>query len=557
MGHRYSRWALDFARSQQKTSSHRAGLGAAAAGFFVACLPLGIARADTPTYTVVDLGTLGGSYSYAYALNNAGQVVGYSYTAGSSNGHATLFSGTGTGNTDLGLLPGGVSSIAYGINNSGQIVGVSTPSAGNTARHATLFSGTGSSNSDLGTLGGTFSEAHGISDSGQIAGVAASNSYTTYYGTSFGAGNAGLGTLGGLVSTANAINNSGKIVGTSYDTGGGTPRATLFGSPNTDLGTLGGSSSVANDINNAGQIVGYGDVTGNLTHHATLFGTSNVDLGTLGGTSSTAVSVNNAGQIIGNSQTSHNTYTHACIYTVGGSPADLNDLITAGPAVTNVQLTTGWGHMINDWGQIAAVGKVGTSSHAILLNPNTPLTSVSDSAEHVKLLAGTNFNKVAPYVNTSGNQTQVSILDGIATKNRDVMVSFAASTDGIVSDIANISTTAADGSTTLDKFVLQLSYTGSGSCLGWLDPASGTWKNAVLGNSDAGAGTLFVDGAYDSSGDFKLGYYGLDTVNHVAWAVVDHNSQFGVIAVPEPAICATLGSVSLAMLARRRRSAKR
>ena len=76
-------------------------------------------------YTITDLGTLGGSLSYAYGINDSGQVVGVSWITGNSTSHAFLYDG---GNMiDLNtLLPTGsgwVLKSAYGINDSGQIVG--------------------------------------------------------------------------------------------------------------------------------------------------------------------------------------------------------------------------------------------------------------------------------------------------------------------------------------------------------------------------------------------------------------------------------------------------
>ena len=113
------------------------------------------AACAVPIYTFTDLGTLGGSSSYACSLNDAGQVAGYSYTAGAVM-HGFEYSGGSM--SDLGTL-GGSTSYARGINETGQIVGYSTITTG--ATRAFLYSG-GMNN--LGTLGGNGSWAYGISD---------------------------------------------------------------------------------------------------------------------------------------------------------------------------------------------------------------------------------------------------------------------------------------------------------------------------------------------------------------------------------------------------------
>ena len=124
--------------------------------------------ADAQTWVVTDIGaTAGVMTSRAYAVSDTGQVVG-SYTTAGGQPHA--FSWTRSGEfVDLGTL-GGTHSEAHGVNNAGQVVGWSYI-AGNTASHAFLWSpSTGML--DLGTLGGPFSQAYDINNAGQIVGSA-------------------------------------------------------------------------------------------------------------------------------------------------------------------------------------------------------------------------------------------------------------------------------------------------------------------------------------------------------------------------------------------------
>ena len=83
--------------------------------------------------TIKDLGTLGGTVSGAQAINDAGQIVGYSETS-TSTSHATLWDGDTI--TDLGTL-GGLNSTAFSINDIGRIVGVA--STADNAAVATLW----------------------------------------------------------------------------------------------------------------------------------------------------------------------------------------------------------------------------------------------------------------------------------------------------------------------------------------------------------------------------------------------------------------------------------
>jgi probable HAF family extracellular repeat protein len=75
----------------------------------------------TPSGGIVDLGTLGGTSSVARAVNESGQVVGYSDITGNTGTHAFSWTAAG-GMIDLGA-PAGTGTFAADVSDSGQVVG--------------------------------------------------------------------------------------------------------------------------------------------------------------------------------------------------------------------------------------------------------------------------------------------------------------------------------------------------------------------------------------------------------------------------------------------------
>jgi probable HAF family extracellular repeat protein len=117
-----------------------------------------------------------GGYSWGHAMNNSGQVAGYSDTA-SGHRHAFSWSPTGTttgGMTDLGSLGGGYSQGRL-INDVGQVAGYSYTSRFE-LRPFVWTPATGLM-TDLGTLGGDYSVAYGVNNSGHVVGHAATAPY--------------------------------------------------------------------------------------------------------------------------------------------------------------------------------------------------------------------------------------------------------------------------------------------------------------------------------------------------------------------------------------------
>jgi probable HAF family extracellular repeat protein len=269
-----------------------------------------------PRVDLIGLGTLGGYFSEAYAINSSGQVVGQAVTLGNATQHAFLYADSAL--QDLGTL-GGNNSYARGINAGGQVVGYSVTSD-YTAEHAFLTQG--GVMRDLGTLGGSHSWAQGINASGQVVGYANTSGNAATRAFLYSGGSMrDLGTLGGGYSAAYGINASGQVVGNALTSGDAVQHAFLYsGGTMRDLGTLGGGFSQALAINDSGQVVGYSNTSGNAATHAFLYsGGSMQDLGTLGGHFSQALGINATGQVVGTAYTTDNLAQHAALWKDGTS----------------------------------------------------------------------------------------------------------------------------------------------------------------------------------------------------------------------------------------------
>lgn len=172
---------------------------------------------------ITDLGTLGGTYSYAYDISESGVVVGQ---AQDPSGRSRAFMWTQAGGmVNLDTL-GGSSSYASAISENNEIVGrVRLASGDSRAFRWTPTSGM----VDLGTLGGTYSSAVDISENGEVAGVAriASGDDHAFLWTQVD-GMRDLGTLGGRYSYPADISANGFVVGQASITGDSEYHAALW-----------------------------------------------------------------------------------------------------------------------------------------------------------------------------------------------------------------------------------------------------------------------------------------------------------------------------------------
>ncbi len=339
-----------------------------------------------------DLGTLGGSYSIAYAINDAGQAVGESFTA-ARGVSAVLWDSTGAHGIDT--LNSGAS-WASAINRNGQVVGtVLNPARG---EYDAFIWDSVNGMRDIGTLGGGQCSATAINSRGQVTGWSylpgSSDQHAFLWDSTNGMRD--LGTLPGYdTSDAVGISDAGQVVGTCYSYATGELRVFVWDATRGMQEISPGRYSIAKAINNSGQVIFYGFTDDQTAYHSFIWDSRRGvrDLGTLG-RDNFPEAINNAGQVVGSFYTTERTQ-HAYVW---GETNGMQDLGTLGG-----NMSIAW--CISDTGGITGQSTTDTGEfHGFFVQVAVPPRN--DPPEVQILHAGAVIGALtSAQVTTKGNQT--------------------------------------------------------------------------------------------------------------------------------------------------------
>lgn len=213
----------------------------------------GRARAYFHTGSQVrEIASLGGYATVATALNDQGQVAGYS-SLSAWDYRAFIYQ---NGVTSLIGSPGGPdqTSGAFDINQRGQVVGEWVDAQ----LHKRAFLYADGVMTDLGTLGGNAARATDISNAGHVLGMSETSAGALRSFLWFKGSMTELSTATGSLFSANAVNSAGDIVGTVDGLAYLRSGDTMVRLEDTLGPAAGWSLTDAQAINEKGQIAGYG-----------------------------------------------------------------------------------------------------------------------------------------------------------------------------------------------------------------------------------------------------------------------------------------------------------
>jgi probable HAF family extracellular repeat protein len=321
--------------------------------------------AHAQSYTITDLGTLGGDASSADGINQLGEAVGWSiddpyafFGFVSAPGGPPL--------TSLGSPPNGDYSYALDVNDLRQVVGYGEVTVGfGEEDHAILWQN--GVMTDLGTLGGGASQALAINDATQIVGWSEDGDPGVH---AFIRQNGVMTELPGFPASypdteAHDINQAGAAAGHSWDDLTGRQAVVWENGVMTRVldRPPGASGATANAINDLGQAAGNAWTQGNAT--TAVLWEADGTAQTLPPTSlhvyNVATGLNNHGQAVG---MSYSTNTGDPALWEDGLVFDVENITDMGPQYFGLVV-----HEINDAGQIAALASMSGGSHAVRLDP--------------------------------------------------------------------------------------------------------------------------------------------------------------------------------------------
>ncbi|MCP3980126.1 MAG: S8 family serine peptidase [bacterium] len=327
---------------------------------------------DRVRFRLLDIPSLGGARSEAYALNDSGHVVGFSETGELSPEGRDIFHGfvwDAATLTDLGTL-GGQNSLAYDINEAGVIAGWADPTDPSVPPELFDFArnqptiwtdGVPTQLTLLDGFGWFNGAARALNNVGHVGGHSI-NGFELIRGTIWGQQKRPVEVP--PMPNADAtdvwdIADNGDSVGWRNETYLGFTRKAFrmpFASDTPqELGTLGGNWSWALGISERGDIVGQSaDATGFFRPFLWQGSqTPMIDLGAFGGSFALARSINMTGRIVGMSThpQSQSLTDSWAFYWENGTLERLNDLV---PGNLGWNLRDAWD--INESGQIAGHG---------------------------------------------------------------------------------------------------------------------------------------------------------------------------------------------------------
>jgi fibronectin-binding autotransporter adhesin len=524
-----------------------------------------------------DISAISGSSTTIGSLTG---VTGSSVALGAKN----LTVGDATTTTHTGTLTGAGGSLTKQGSGSLTLANAGSNFTGN----ITVNNGTLAANAGIANPGANAIAASAFGDIGTAAGARSIN--VNNGGTLSMTGGNLLGTggstntlanitinvnQGGALQTGSSVTGSGwwnKIAAVNLDggaihVGSGANNAGFQGLALIGTVTVGGSSTTASTIDN----ISGSDATMNAVHLGQNGGANQViTFNVADVTGSTASDLNVSTKLMNTS----NTQTASGLAKSGAGTMTLSGANTYSGGTTINGGTLALAN--NSAAGTSGVSLSGASAASLKINSGvTVANAITFSNTNASSSVIREVAALGTYdVGTSGAlkssfaggkpDTTASILAGTNTGSTSTLTmsfsdSSAASNDVVrLSDVFSLSgTTVVSGSQT-DTFVIQLSATGlaTDSVLGWNQ--SGTWVNAVTGNTGAGglagsyaqsfADFLTANGGFNSS--TMLGAYGFDSGSSSVWAVVNHNSEFAAI----PELSNTLAGLLIgAGLLRRRR----